>query len=291
MKRQMEWAMSAVLVTGLSVAVGCDGGAGEEPGLGGESEALNVQPPAICADNTGKWQHLANLAVATADELGELNPSKQFTLVSFPGEEQVALSPYGQAACAARGGCPQVEGLLGLQSLANDQEVSQDIFNTIDYRLSLVAMFRQQQQQTAQLSANHRYDLLPEDHVATLLGQDGTATCGSPWYAFQVTGVTGAPLLHPETLCQALWMFGGATACGGSNPYLDFVVVGEGGKFKIDPTDYNNGGITTTSSGSCVSSLPYVSLNYSVGKCCYYHGVYGTLQKVSTRPYTYYCRI
>jgi len=49
--------------------------------------------------------------------------------------------------------------------------------------------------------------------------------------------------------------------------------------------------ITTTTSGSCVSSLPYVSTTYSVGKCCYYKGVYGTLQKVTSKINTYYCSI
>jgi hypothetical protein len=100
-----------------------------------------------------------------------------------------------------------------------------------------------------------------------------------------------AKLLHPSTLCQEFWMYGGTESCGGSNPYIDFVTSSDNTKFKIDPTDYNSGGITTTTSGSCVSSLPYVNTTNSVGKCCYYKGVYGHLDKISSRPYTYYCDI
>lgn len=384
-------------VVGALVTLACSAEVRVEQDVGESVQALDS-----CTTNTGKWQHLANLAVATAQEMGELNSSRQFTVVPWNGSEKVALSTYGAAVCADRGGCPMVQGLLDLQEMPNDVYVPQALFNTIDYRNTIVDGYKRQVMQINQLVANNQWSQLPEDNATTLIGEDGTATCGTPWYAFGVkrdfhlkfssagpiagmhctqisepadphgwsdnylcseralglrwsssgaiAGMTcvnvkepsesmwsnnylctpenwgltfsndGVPsgkecvtfnepsdpnswnnnalcwdpnanLNHPSTLCQEFLLFGGAAQCQGSNPYIDFVVSNGGTRFKIDPTDYTQGGINTTTSGTCVASLPFVSTNPAVaGTCCFQSGKYGYLVKYTTQPNTYYCR-
>src|SRR5512145_1756189 len=168
----------ASLTLGLSA---CSAEVNVEPEVGALEQALDS-----CNTNTGKWQHLANLAVATAQEMGELNSSKQYTVVPWNGGEKVALSPYGAAVCAERGGCPTVQGILDLQEMVNNTYVPQELFNTIDYRNTIVDGFKRQAMQIDQLVANNQWSQLPEDNATTLIGQDGTSTCGTPWYSFSV---------------------------------------------------------------------------------------------------------
>src|SRR5512147_832088 len=111
---------SYVLAVGTFVISACASGGGTEEDVSVGAQALDS-----CTTNTGKWQTLANLAVATADEMGELNSSKQFTVVPWNGTEKVALSSYGAAACALRGGCPLVQEYLALQEMPNDVYVPQ----------------------------------------------------------------------------------------------------------------------------------------------------------------------
>ena len=170
-----------VLVVGTLVISACAADTGTEAEVGVAEQALDS-----CSTNAGKWQHLANLAVATAQEMGELNSSKQFRLVPWNGGEKVALSAYGAAVCAAKGGCPLVQALLDLQELPNNVSVPQELFNTIDYRNTIVDGYKRQVMQIDSLLSNQQWGQLPEDHSTTLIGQDGTATCGTPWYSFQV---------------------------------------------------------------------------------------------------------
>jgi hypothetical protein len=383
-----------VVVVSALVVSACANDVRVEEEVGVTDQALDS-----CTTNPGKWQHLANLAVATAQEMGELNSSRQYTIVPWNGTEKVALSTYGAGVCAARGGCPMVQGYLNLQEWPNDVYVPQAVFNTIDYRNTLVDGLKRQVMQINQLTANNQWSQLPEDNSTTLLGQDGIATCGTPWYSFAVkrdfhltfsssgtiaglnctkisepsdphgwdnnylcseralglrwsssgaiAGMTcinvnepndsvwsnnylctpenwgltfssnGIPankecvafnepndpngwnnnylcwdpqanLNHASTLCQEFLVFGGAAQCAGNNPYLDFVA--STGKFKIDPTDYTQGTIPTTTTGTCVTSLPLISVPQVSGNCCFQNGRFGTLVKFTTEPYSYWCR-
>ncbi len=402
-----------MLVIAVGGLTGCFSDFEEDAALAPESEedALGSAAQAVesCDSNAGKWTHLANLAVAVAQEMGELNTARQFAIGTGPQGSRVVLSAYGNEVCDATSGCPVVKGLLDLQDLPNDVYVPQNIFNVIDYRNSLVNMYQQQAMQIAQFIANDRFDLLPEAHRLTFNGEAGTATCGTPWYSFLVnrdlelswssagplanrictaitepsdphgwndnylcssrdlglgwssngvnpdpspsptdtavpvnepadpngwnnnvlftpenlglifsssgpqanqscTAITepadpngwgdnylcydqNALLNHPSTLCQEFWMYGGAASCGGSNPYIDFVVSPDNASIKFDPTDYNSGGINTTQVPKCVTTIPYISTTYSTGRCCYVNGKYGTLARITTRPNTYYCKI
>jgi hypothetical protein len=61
--------------------------------------------------------------------------------------------------------------------------------------------------------------------------------------------------------------------------------------FKIDPTDYTQGGINTTTSGQCFMAMPVVSTTLDLtGACCYQEAKYGYLVKYTTQPNTYYCK-
>jgi len=355
-----------------------------------------------CTTNAGKWQNLANLAVATAQEMGELNASRQYTVVPWNGAEKVALSTYGAAACAARGGCPMVQGYLDLQEMPNNEVVPQELFNTIDYRNTIVDGYKRQVMQIDSLVTNNQWGQLPEDNSTTLLGPDGTATCGTPFYSFNVRrnfhlqfsssgpiagmyctqitepsdphgwndnyicseralgliwsssgpvagktcvnvhepnesawsdnylctpedwGLTWSPsgvpagkecvafsepndpngwndnylcwdpnanLNHANSLCYEFLLYGGAGQCSGNNPYIDFVVAANGSKFKIDPTDYTQGNISTATTGQCLLAMPVVSTLAMTGACCYQSGKYGYLVKYTTKPNTYYCKI
>jgi hypothetical protein len=170
-----------VLVVGTLAISACEAGVRVEGDVGVAEQALDS-----CTANPGKWQHLANLAVATAQEMGELNSSEQYTVVPWGWGEKVALSAYGAAACAARGGCPMVQGYLDLQEMPNNTYVPQELFNTIDYHNTLVDGYKRQVMQIDSLVSNNQWGQLPEDNATTLIGEDGTATCGTPWYSFSV---------------------------------------------------------------------------------------------------------
>lgn len=116
---------------------------------------------------------------------------------------------------------------------------------------------------------------------------------GYGWYDNYLCWNPAANLNHPRTLCDEFLIFGGASACGGNNPYIDFSVSKDLSKFKIDPTDYPSGSITTGSTGSCITSLPYIGTINVVGGCCYSYstGTYGKLTKIVTKPNVYYCKM
>jgi hypothetical protein len=390
----------------FALSVGLVLGSGCATDVGVDEQTSSAESPLdSCNGVTAqKWQHLANLAFATAQEMGELNATEQFTIgYSYVGEI-VKLSTYGATVCAARGGCPMVQSFLDIQEMPNNVYVPQSILNTLDYRLTLVDGYKRQLMQMNSFLSNRAFSQLAEDHSTTLLGSEGTATCGTPWFSFSVkrdfhfkfstsgtvadmnctqineptdphswsdnylcsernlgikwsssgpisgmtcinvtegadpaswgdnylctpenwglswssTGIPAgkecvsfnepsdpywwndnylcwdpnANLNHPKTLCNEFLLFGGAAACSGNNPYIDFVVGSDMSKFKIDPTDYTSGTVSTGSTGSCVSSLPYSSTSDVVGGCCYLSttSTYGTLAKYPTRPNLYYCK-
>jgi hypothetical protein len=406
----MPKSMTTLGVLGVSVAMnlGCAADVAVDEEVGTSEQALD----SCTGPNMGKWQHLANLAVATAQEMGELNASRQFalgtsTVSGMYGTSILVLSDYGRSVCAARPGgtCPMVQALLDLQEMPNDVYVPQADFNTIDYRLTLVDGYQRLIGQINSYLSNRAFSQLAEDHSTTLLGKEGMATCGAPWFSFSIkrdfhfrfsssgpiagmyctqivewgdpngwndnylcsernlgmkwsysgpiAGMTcvnvnepsdphywndnylctpedwgltwssngipsgkecvafnepsdagygwydnylcwnpAANLNHPRTLCDEFLIFGGASACGGNNPYIDFSVSNDLSKFKIDPTDYTSGTVSTGSTGSCVTSLPYVGTTGVAGACCYVNssGTYGTLTKIVTKPNVYYCR-
>ncbi len=169
----------SLLAVGVLLLSACSA----EVGLA-EDVMVATQALEACTANTGKWQHLANLSVATAHEMGELNSSRQFAVVTSGGKEKVVLSSYGAAVCAARGGCPMVQGYLDLQDLTNDEDLPEELFNTSDYRSTMVGGYKRQVIQLDQLLANARWGDMPEDHSVSLIGRDGTSACGTPTFAF-----------------------------------------------------------------------------------------------------------
>jgi len=389
------------LSAGVLMLSGCAADVGTEAGVAVAEQGLDA-----CNGNTAqKWKHMANFAIATAQEMGELNTTEQFTLATAAdGGQVVTLSTYGASVCAAKGGCPMVQGFLDLQLMPNDMYVPQVLFNTVDYRNTMVDGYKRQVMQIDSLILNNAWTQLPEDHRLSLNGVDGTATCGSPWFSFTalrdfhmqfssngpiadmnctlinepsdpngwdnnylcserniglkwsykgaIAGMNcvnvneasdpyywgdnylctpenwglawsmngpisgkkcilvnepsdpnawsnnylcwdnNVPLNHPSTLCQEFLLFGGNISCNGSNPYIDFSVASNT-KVKIDPTDYTSGTISTGSTGSCTTTLPYITTDTSVaGSCCLVTStnVYGALTKYPLKANTYYCK-
>lgn len=400
-----------LLIGGALASVGCatdDGLLSSNDAAATEEVAVAKQSVEACnGTHQVMFKRLADFATAWADEMGQLNPTVQFTVITSNGVPKLALSDYGQQICTARGGCPWVNTFLALQTLSSDPRFPEGTLSIYEYRNWLVTYFAWAKSVINDSAANARLGLypwteVPEDNSVTLLGQDGTAACGTPAFSFAVhrdfhltfseagavsgqycanitepwdalwddnylcsprdIGLTwsyagpiagmyctqvnepwdadgwddnylcapedfgfvysyagaidgmecvsfndtsdsgwddnylcwnpNANLNHPETLCDNFNMFGGAAQCGGSNPYIDFVLSSDE-RFKIDPTDYSSSTITTGSSGSCITQLPYVSTSSSTaGACCHVSSLarYGVLTRYPTKAYTYYCK-
>jgi hypothetical protein len=210
-----------------------------------------------CQSNNGVNPTKAALAVAMAMELGRWKPNLDLVQT---GNNQVGLSPTGLAQC--KNGCPNTKGLLG-QATATS-EMTSNVFDPANYGSELVSGFGRQSSNYQNIVQNYPSQIPPEHKLTYVAGpvNMGVGACG-PHYLFQVDNLDGTPMTTKQAANMANWLcfygMNGTNGYGcGSNPYLGFFQTSNGcpsGRscIAIDPTDGDNGTISTTSSGSAVT--------------------------------------
>ena len=206
---------------------------------------------ATCPTSSGLNPAKAALAVAMGKELGRWTPNTDLTI----SNGKVVLSSAGLSKCGSSG-CPNTKSLLGQQESGITNFVDQALFNPTNYSSDLQASFGRQSNLIINLQQNSP-SKLPPNHKLTLVGGPtnmGSGSCG-PHYIFQVDNADGSPLSSTQAanMANALCFYGYG-GCG-SNPYLGFMQTGvncPSGRscIAIDPTDGDNGSVSTTSAGS-----------------------------------------
>ncbi len=144
-----------------------------------EDTGTATQRVECSVDQGGLYATKAALAVAMAEELGELDPLRQLELKWYQsGDPKVGLK-----AGACPGSCPKTEALLDFQDEEWMQIIPQSTFSATNYRRDLVASLERQATTEADLNNNNPADI-PGDHILTLSGtNDGV--CGVN-YVFDV---------------------------------------------------------------------------------------------------------
>jgi hypothetical protein len=209
---------------------------------------------AACQSNNGVNPTKAALAVAMATELGRWQPN--IDLVQT-GTNQVGLSSTGLSRC--QNGCPNTRALLGQTSA--QRAWSGDVFDPTNYGAELVNGFGRQASHYQNIAWNYPSQKPPEHRLTLVAGpvNMGIGACG-PHYVFQVDNVDGTAMTTTQAANMANWLcfygMNGTNGYGcGSNPYLGFFQTGNGcpaGRtcIAIDPTDGDNGTLSSTSAGS-----------------------------------------
>jgi hypothetical protein len=211
---------------------------------------MATQLYADCNTNSGVNPTKAALAVAMANEIGELDALKYLTI----SNNMVALSAAGNTKCdAAAHKCKNLKGILGQQ--VDGATADQQVFNPTVFREELKASFERQRNHLLNNPA-------PPAHQLTLVSgptnigqvQNGVSKSCGPHYIYKATK-NGANLTSTEAnnIRNAMCFFG--DACG-DNPYIGFTTSGlsacpSGATcFAIDPTDGDNTSTSTTTAGS-----------------------------------------
>jgi hypothetical protein len=206
---------------------------------------------ATCPTNSGLNPAKAALAVAMGNELGRWAPNTDLTITNG----KVALSSAALSKCGSYG-CQNTKALLGQQDNAVMNYVDQAVFNPTNFSADLQASFGRQTNLITSLQQNSP-GKLPPGHKLTLVGGPtnmGSGSCG-PHYIFQVDNADGSPLTSTQAanMTNALCFYGSGNC--GNNPYIGFMQTGVNcppGRtcIAIDPTDGDNGSVSTTSAGS-----------------------------------------
>ena len=238
--------------------IGCMSAVGDES-TGSAQEGL----ASACYTNSGINPLKAALAVAMADELGRWDPAHDLAYVGSP----VYMVQLTSTAVCIKNACKNTKAILGQQdnkiNLSNPVLVPQTLFNATTFDQDLRSSINVQISRTTDLTNNHP-DQLPVAHKLTKVAGPtnlGLGACG-PHYVFQIDHTNGTALTTTEAnnMVNALCLYGN-TVCGNNNPYMSFTVTGQGcptGRtcVAIDPTDGDNGSLTTTTTGAAVT-YPY----------------------------------
>jgi hypothetical protein len=204
-----------------------------------------------CNTMSGVNPTKAALAVAMANELGEIDALKYLTITNG----LVALNSAGNTKCdAASHKCKNLKGILGQQ--VDGATTDQTIFNPTTFKEELKASFERQRNHLINNPA-------PPAHQLTLVSgptnigqvQNGVSKSCGPHYIYKATK-NGVNLTSTEAnnIRNAMCFFG--DNCGGENPYIGFTTAGlsacpSGATcFAIDPTDGDNTSTSTTTAGS-----------------------------------------
>ncbi len=165
----------AVLGFGFLGTQACTAGsvAEEAPDLGSVGQN-------ICYDNNGVNSMLAALAVAMADEVGELNPVRDLEIDT--SSWKIRLSSTGRNKCNANHGCQNTDAILDMQNSSVNNVVSTSLFDATNFRNTLVASYQRQLDWEHNLEANNP-GALPEDHRLVFSNQTDNGSCG-PHYVF-----------------------------------------------------------------------------------------------------------
>ena len=235
--------------------MGCMSSGGDEA-----TGMKELELASACFTNSGINPMKAALAVAMADELGRWDTTRDLVYVGSP----LYMVQLSSTAVCIKNACKNTKAILGQQhnaiNLVNPIAVPQTLFNATQFDQELRSALIVQNTRISDLTRNQP-SVLPPAHKLTKVGGPtnlGTGACG-PHYVFQVDHTNGTPLTTAEAnnMKNALCTFG-STACNNTNPYLAFTVTGQGcptGRtcVAIDPTDGDNGSLTTTTTGAAVT--------------------------------------
>ena len=246
----------------------------------GDESASTAQEglASACYTNYGINPLKAALAVAMADELGRWDPAHDLAYVGSP----VYMVQLTSTAVCIKNACKNTKAILGQQqsqlNLLAPIAIPQTLFNATQFDQDLRSSINVQNSRTTDLTNNHK-ELLPVAHKLTMVAGPtnlGIGACG-PHYVFQIDHTNGTALTATEAanMVNALCFYGN-TVCGNNNPFMSFTVTGQGcptGRtcVAIDPTDGDNGSLTTTTTGAAVT-YPYNRLydpaNVKLGTAC-----------------------
>lgn len=180
MLKQLSVAVLGLSIFGLQA---CVAGSAEE-----ESLEVGDVGQGVCASNAGVNEVLAGLAVAMADEIGELHPVRDLAI----SNGMVVLSATGRAKCAARAGCNNIDALLSLQNEGINSVVPNTVFNATNYRNTAVASYQRQLDSDNNLAMNNP-SAIPDPHNLVFSGMVNNGACGIHYVfnAYKVGCTTG----------------------------------------------------------------------------------------------------
>ena len=239
----------------------------------GNDANLGREQPNACGSSSDR--NLANLAAATAEELGRWQVATDFQLTG----DGLTLELSAEGASRCRNGCLVVRATLELQKPeARTADHAPDEFAS-----ALASGWARQKAARADGPGS-------TDHQLTRIAVE-PAQCGSMfWFEAERSNCSGdCDLVEPEALRHEL-LFAGFPR----NPYLQFQsALDFGGRQRsvvgIDPT-YGPGGDDNTSSGSCVAACTIISSSNLQGACCSCNGVVRSLQRSVWSVSTYLCK-
>jgi len=257
------------IVTGFVLVAlqGCAAAPGEEEDvadIGAVEQALTT-----CNTDNGKWPMAAALAVAIANEIGEIDVVRDFGLAPGPwGSQVLAVTTYK---CAGDTACPNIKAILALQNSAVNGPggLTQTVFDANVFATALVNMRYEQANWEDSLRQNQPavYAELKAGHTLKAsypFTPVASASCGKYYYYKAYKKWTTTPLPHPQYLQHRLWAFGNT-----SNPFLAFSYSATESKISIDPDDTAN--TTPAASGACTTytlDKVYDPTHKLVGQCC-----------------------
>lgn len=200
MKRN-TWGVVGMVLASAAVASLLTGCGGEAPAE--DPDAIGLEQPSQCGGSVPR--NLANLAAASADELGHWEATRDLRLTD---DGTVVLSPDAEALCASGSGCARIRAVLALQ----DPATATSEHDPAAFNAALVAGLEKQQ------AAEESLDGMP-DHVLARIGEE-PSECGGRLYWFEAerAGCAGdCRYENPEALASKL-LFAGYP----DNRYLAF---------------------------------------------------------------------
>ncbi len=142
-----------------------------------------------CFTQQGIKPMQAALAVAMANEIGELDPVRDLTIDY--GARKVLLSNEGNNRCNAHGGCTNTQAILDMQNSAVNDVIPQEMFNATSFREVMVTSLQDQINYENDLRRNNP-SALPEPHALTQSSVANYGACGVH-YVFDVTKANCTP--------------------------------------------------------------------------------------------------
>jgi len=273
--------MRVVAYAAVLLGYGCSAANGENigdtpknsVGAPGNDGNLGREQPNACGSSIDR--NLANLAAATAEELGRWQVATDFQ----PTGDGLRLDLSEEGAIRCRNGCLRVRATLDLQK----PEASTVDHAPEEFAFALVSGWARQ---------NAAQDGAPgsNDHELTRIAVE-PSQCGSMfWFEADRSNCSGnCDLVEPEALRHEL-LFAGFP----QNPYLQFQsALDFGGRQRsvvgIDPSYYLGDG-TTTSTGVCAAACIVITSVNVQGACCSCNGVSRQWQRSTWSTSTYLCQ-
>jgi hypothetical protein len=234
------------------------GGSSSSATSGGTSGGGGGSLPAECFEGQMIPMMNAELAVAMANDLRELTPTRDLQI----SNGRVEISGTGWGRCT--NGCEHVQAVLSMQDDSVNNIIDQNVFNANSFRNNLVTQWNDQK-----TFENGNSQPMPSPHTLSPAGT-ADAYCGTD-YKFQVTWNCSNCNKDAARIENRMRFF------RPENSVIDFRV--ENGQVLIDPSgSYADGG--GSGSGSCAEdTCSTFYRNASVGDCCTCNGKAGTFQK------------